>query len=135
MGESLDEVFESFHNLSEEDHKRIESQITDEMHETFKQKMEYITAFLPQLFIARSSGADLQSMYFFGSAAQEYCKKFGCSIQQFIIDMKIVERVFIENSIERGVAGFGEDHWNVPKHLKKKNADNCKRIEKENKSY
>lgn len=131
---NIEEIFDRYDKLTDADKKELESHVTDDMRIEVKRKIERLTEIFPQIIIARGgAGSSLNSMMILGGLSQEYCKEFNCSILQFVRDLKIFERAFMERSIKSGSCAFGEERWDVPKKLRNKNKSNYKRIENENK--
>lgn len=126
-------TMEEYEKLSKEEQQKLYDAITEEDKEELRQKTEMLTQALPHALIAKTKKPDLASVSILGRISMEYCKKFKCSLMQFMIELQILEKVFIERSITNEGVGFNEQIHNVPDKLKKKNRENFKRLEKENK--
>ena len=66
----------------------------------------------------------------FGGKAQEYCKRFKCSMMEFMRDMKLVHNQFMRQTVDMG-GGFDEKVHDVPKSVKKKNKRNNQEFKRE----
>jgi phage terminase large subunit len=119
--------------LSKEDLKKIYESFSEEEKQILREKTDMLTKALPYALIARSKTAELKEAYMFGGICAEYCEKFKCAPVQFMEDLKTLEKVFIENSIEDAGISFNEKVYKLPDKLKKKNRENHKKIQQENK--
>jgi len=126
-------TIEEYEKLSKEEQQRLYDAITEEDKEELRQKTEMLTQALPHALIARTKKTDFTSLSILGGLSMEYCEKFKCSPMQFIQELQILEKVFIEQSIKGEGISFDEKVYKVPDRLKKKNRENHKAIEKENK--
>jgi hypothetical protein len=121
--------------LSQEDIKKIYESFSEEEKQILREKTDMLTRALPYALMAKSKTAGLREAYMFGGICTEYCEKFKCAPIQFIEDLKTLEKVFIEKSIESADIHFNEKVYKLPDKLKKKNRNNRKKIQQENKKY
>lgn len=115
---------EEFKSLSKEKQKKIIDSISPEDMRVLQKRSDMLTKEgLPLIMRLHTNKNDLNSYAQLSDLNETYCKEFNCSPSQFIEDLRAVETMFIEKSIEMGI-GFNEKNYDIPKKYEKKNRNN-----------
>ena len=124
---------EEISKLSKEDKKKLYDQIPEEQKKIMSAKQDLLEQALPLALLAKSGNQSFHTIAAFGDISMRYCEQFKCAPIQFINELNVCLKAFMESSIEKLGVSFDEKVYKVPKNLHKKNRDNHRKMEEEKK--